>query len=157
MGKKIEGSPVYRRRLWKHLTRYFYLTMLLGLNVSTVMLLIGRISRHETVQIGTELMMFAFLAVMDLWILPICLLEINSLQLTDSGLKVGTVYGIWQIPYEDVVSFKLNEQLVWATLRTKRGFYLINRKDLVNFNELPHRLAEKLDSHVFKFGGSSLH
>jgi hypothetical protein len=90
--------------------------------------------------------MFAFLAVMDLWLLPICLLEVNSLQITDKGLRVGTIFWRWLLPWSDIVSFKMNENLVWATMRTKRGFYLINRKDISNFSELRPQLTEMLDS-----------
>jgi hypothetical protein len=143
--KKCEG-PVYRRALWKHFSRYFYVFMLLGLNLSTFMLLLGRLQRHESINIGSELTMFAFLAVMDLWLLPICLLEVNSLQITDKGLRVGTIFWRWLLPWSDIVSFKMNENLVWATMRTKRGFYLINRKDISNFSELRPQLTEMLDS-----------
>lgn len=144
-GKKGEG-PVYRRALWKHISRYFYVLMLSGLNLSTFMLLLGRLQRHEPINIGSELTMFAFLALMDLWILPICVLEVNSLQITDQGLRVGTIFWRWLIPWSDIASFKLNENLVWATMRTKRGFYLINRKDISNFSELRPQLTEMLDS-----------
>lgn len=119
--------------------------MIAGLNVSTVMLLIGRLSRHEPVNIQSELFMFAFLLFMDLWILPICILELDYLEPGSEFLKVGNILWSSRLPWKDIVSLRMSQRLVWAILRTKRAFYLINRKDIPRFEELIVEIGAKIE------------
>lgn len=135
----------YKRALRKHLARYFYALMIVGLNVSTIMLLIGRLSRQQPVSFQSELMMFAFLLFMDLWILPICVLELDYLEPGPDFLRLGNILWSSRVLWADIVSLKMSDRLVWAILRTKRAFYLINRRDIPRFEELIVEIGEKIE------------
>ena len=137
---------VFRRRLFKHLLRYFYLLMLLGLTVSMPMSLIERVQLHHHIDLGSELFLLLFILGINLLILPSAFFEVNGIILNDDGLKIETMLLPVKVSFDQIVSLTVPNYLNWAILRTKRGFYLINRRDISNFNELYGLLAPKLPS-----------
>lgn len=95
---------------------------------------------------GVEVFQFLFVLFIDAYMLPSLLFEINSLAIGENGLEIGALLWRTRVPYEDVVSFKVPTMLTWAILRTKRCFYLINRRDIPKFQELMVLLGARLPS-----------
>jgi hypothetical protein len=143
-GPKVEH--VFRRRLIKHLLRYFYLLMLVGLTVSMPMSLIERAQLHHHIDLGSELFMLFFILGINILILPSAFFEVHGIIFSEDGLKIETMFFPVRVPFDQIVTFAVPNYLIWAVLRTKRGFYLINRKDIANFDELYGLLAPKLPS-----------
>ena len=141
-----KGEQVFRRKLVKHLLRYFYLLMLVGLTVSMPMSFVERAQLHHHIDLGSELFMLIFILGINILILPSAFFEVNGIIFSEDGLKIQTMLFPVRVPFDQIVSFTAPNYLVWAVLRTKRGFYLINRKDIANFDELYGLLAPKLPS-----------
>lgn len=141
-----EDLPSFRRKARKSLVRYFYLLILLGLNISMPMSMIERAQHKLAVDFGAEVFLLVFIFGLDLVMLPSLLFEVNGVIVAKGSLIIETLFGRHTIADEDIVSLKLPKFLVWAVLRTKRGFYLINRRDIPNFEELLSLVAPKLPS-----------
>ncbi|CAN5177470.1 hypothetical protein BH11CYA1_BH11CYA1_15690 [soil metagenome] len=137
---------IFRRRLFKHLLRYFYLLMLFGLTVSMPMSFVERLQLHQHIDLGSELFLLVFIVGINALILPSAFFEVNGIVFSDEGLKIETMLLPVKVRFDEIVSLAVPTYLVWAVLRTKRGFYLINRRDIANFNELYGLLAPKLPS-----------
>ena len=137
---------VFRRRIFKHLLRYFYLFMLIGLSVSMPMSMIERAQLHHQIDLGSELFMLLFIVGINVLILPSAFFEVNGIIFKDDCLKIETMLLPVTVPFDHIVSLTVPNYLVWAVLRTKRGFYLINRRDIANLDELFSLLAPKLPS-----------
>lgn len=137
---------VFRRRIFKHLLRYFYLLMLVGMTVSMPMSLIERAQLHHRIDLGSELFLLLFIFGINVLILPSAFFEVNGIIVKEDGLKIETMLLPVIVPFDQIVSLTIPKYLVWAVLRTKRGFYLINRRDITNLDELFGLLAPKLPS-----------
>lgn len=141
---------VFRRRLFKHCLRYFYLLMLCGLSVSMPMSFVERAQLHQHIDVGSELFLLLFIVGINALILPSAFFEVNGIIFSNDGLKIETMLLPVKVKFDDIVSLTAPNYLVWAVLRTKRGFYLINRRDITNFNELYGLLAPKLPSEALE-------
>lgn len=139
-----EELPSFRRKARKSLVRYFYLLILLGLNISMPMSMIERAQHNMAVDYGAEVFLLVFIFGLDVVMLPSLLFEVNGVIVGKDSLIIETLFGRHTIADSDIVSLKLPTFLVWAVLRTKRGFYLINRRDIPNFDELASLMAPKL-------------
>ncbi|MDP3507337.1 MAG: hypothetical protein Q8T09_05060 [Candidatus Melainabacteria bacterium] len=139
---------VFRRRIFKHLLRYFYLFMLIGLSVSMPMSMLERAQLHHHIDLASELFLLLFIVGINALILPSAFFEVNGIIVKADGLKIETMLFPVSVPFDQIVSLTVPNYLVWAVLRTKRGFYLINRRDIANLDELVGLLAPKLPSGV---------
>ncbi|MBP9094756.1 hypothetical protein KBI23_27300 [bacterium] len=137
---------VFRRRIFKHLLRYFYLLMLVGLSVSMPMSMIERAQLHHHIDLGSELFLLLFIVGINALILPSAFFEVNGIIVRADCLKIETMLLPVTVPFDQIVSLTVPKYFVWAVLRTKRGFYLINRRDIANLDELFSLLAPKLPS-----------
>lgn len=138
----------FRRHKVKHYPRYFFLLVTLGLNFSMVMSFVDRWLHGFHFQLAPELMQFGFLLFIDLYILPFLLLELNSIGFGEKELTLGALLWRVKVPYEDIQEFSCPPYWAFAVLRTRRCFYLINRRELGVFAELQALMAEKLASRV---------
>ncbi len=136
--------PSFRRKGRKNLVRYFYLLVLLGLNISMPMSMIERAQHKLSVDFGSEVFLLVFIFCLDAVMLPSLFFEVKGVIVAADSLTIETLFGRHVIANEDIVSLKLPKFLVWAVLRTKRGFYLINRRDIPDFEELLSLMAPKL-------------
>lgn len=140
------ATPLFKRALRKHIACYAFFACVLLLNIATPMSFVNRYSHHMPMNMGVEVFQFLFVLFIDAYMLPSLLFEINSLAIGENGLEIGALLWRTRVPYEDVVSFKVPTMLTWAILRTKRCFYLINRRDIPKFQELMVLLGARLPS-----------
>jgi hypothetical protein len=143
-GPQVEH--VFRRGIFKHLLRYFYLLMLVGMSVSMPMSMIERAQLHQHIDLGSELFLLLFIVGINILILPSAFFEVNGIIVKADGLKIETMLLPVTVPFDQIISLTVPNYLVWALLRTKRGFYLINRRDIANLDQLYSLLAPKLPS-----------
>ncbi|MBK7746789.1 MAG: hypothetical protein IPP57_10700 [Candidatus Obscuribacter sp.] len=125
-----------QRKRRKHYVRFFFLFFVVMLNVSTIGSLVGRLLHHGQVSLTAELFQFVFNLALDLYILPSLLLEADSVEVDDQGINIKVLLWQSQLKFADVQSFQVIKYFTWAILKTRRCFYLINRRDLPNFDEL---------------------
>lgn len=141
-------AVVFRRKTFKRIIRYFYLLMLTGLVVSLPMSMIERHQHHLSIDFKAEAFLLVFILAMNVLILPSSLFEVHAVIVKNDGLRLETMFAPVDIAYDDIVAFKLPPYLIWAVLRTKRGFYLINKRDIGNFDQLLGFLAPRLPASV---------
>jgi len=134
----------FRRHTLKHFPRYFFLIIVLGMNISMWMSVWTRLHSGFAFDLGQEAIQFAFLLMVDLYLLPTLVLEVNSLGFANRTLIVGALLWRSKIPYESLRGFWMPKYLAFAVLRTPRCFYLIRRKDLGDFDRIMDLMVEKI-------------
>lgn len=142
--RSLSHLPAFRRKARKHYVRYFYLLVLLFLNISFLMSMIERAQHRLYVDFGSEAFLLVFILGLDCVMLPSLLFEVNAVLVREDALIIETMFGSRTVFYGDIVSMTMPKYLVWAVLRTKRGFYLINRREIPDFDQLLALLAPKL-------------
>ncbi len=133
----------FKRAGWKHFSRWFLFVFVVGLNVSMPMSLVERLLKHVTISPGPELVQFLFLLGCDLYFVPVCVFEVNSVKIAGDEMEVATLLWKAKLTKKDIVSLKTPNILTWALLRTRRLFYLINRVDIPNFDQLAALIGQR--------------
>lgn len=141
-----EKSEYFQRARWKHWLHLFGFTVILLLNFSLI---------QETLQLSTDPRAHTFveqlpslllLLLVDLTMLPPIIFEVDKLIATSDKLIVNTL--LWQakIPWDAIVAIWSPIYMAYAVVRTKRCFYLINKRDIQPFTEVLEILQRKAAS-----------
>jgi len=138
------GEITYKRRTRTHVFRWLMFIFLAGLNIAMIMSFLERLYKHVPMQVGPELVQFLFLIACDMYFLPTAIFEVNYVTLCGEELTVATLLWKSKLARKDIVSFVAPRWLTWGLLRTPRCFYLINRADIPNFDELADNIEQKL-------------
>ncbi|MBS1993602.1 MAG: hypothetical protein JSS83_23970 [Cyanobacteria bacterium SZAS LIN-3] len=138
------GEKTFKRAVWKHCLRWLLFVFLVGLNIAMPGSLIERLIRHVPIQPGPEAVQFLFLLLCDLYMLPSAVFEVNSVTVRDGEVILGCLLWKSKLKKDQIVSFKIPKMLTWALLRTPRCFYLINRADFGNFEELATLIEQRV-------------
>jgi hypothetical protein len=143
--KILEATQIiYKRATWKHAQRWVLFVFVVGLNIAMSMSLIDRIFSHKMViEPLHELLQFGFMLLVDIYFLPVCLFEVDSVTVRGEELLVANLLWEAKLTKKDIVSLQFPKLLASAILRTHRCFYLINRADIPNFDELVSLIAQK--------------
>ena len=145
---KDEQKVLYKcsRLRRKHYMRLFFFFCLFLLNAASLLSLINRLVDHRAVQVSAELFHFLCVFVIDIYMVPSVIFEVDELTVREDGLTVKAL--LWQrhLRFEQVVSFQNHKNFLWAILRTARCFYLINKRDMKNFDQLVEILDSRLPS-----------
>lgn len=134
---ELPAEAIYKRPLWVHFVRYFGLIVIIVLNVSMVMANIEHHQKGEVIDISKEIICYLFLLLIDATMLFPILFEINSAKVSLQGITIGTT--LWRRTYKWQDIFKFNRgpsYLKLAIIKTQRCFYLINKKDVKEFEML---------------------
>ena len=139
------GSKVltFQRARWKRYIRYFGVFVLFWLNVSLVLATIEIHSTHESPDIWRELLSFVIVLFFDVTILLPTLIEADTIWATSEALTVGTIFWKSKIAWPDIVAFHNPVWLTYAILKTRRSFYLINKRDMQPLDELLATIEHK--------------
>ncbi|MBU6451452.1 MAG: hypothetical protein KGS72_06725 [Cyanobacteria bacterium REEB67] len=140
----MNEDRVFKRAIWIDIMRWLLMLCVVGLNIFLPISVLTRVLHHGTVNFGFEAVQGLFLLACDMYFLPVCLLEPKSITLQGDELVVNTLLWKARLCAADIVSFSVPRALTWGLLRTKRCFYLINRSDIKNFDELAVLIAQRL-------------
>jgi hypothetical protein len=142
--KILKASEVtYKRAFWKHVYRWILFIPLVGLNIAMPMSLIERISNFRVINPLFELAYFGVLFLFDLYFLPVCLFEVNSVTVRGEELIVANLLWKVKLTKKDIVGLQMPKMLASVILKTARGFYLINKADIPNVDELLTLIGQK--------------
>jgi hypothetical protein len=147
-GKKEEepGVETYKRALWKHLLRYVILSTIVLLNISTVMSFLTRLPDKQMMNPWQEIFFFLTVAIVNLLFAVPAIFEVNRARLAPEGLQLNTLLWRTRLKWSDLVEFEQPRFLKFAILRTKRCFYLINRRDIYSYESLARSIKDKMAS-----------
>lgn len=127
--------------------RLFFFFCLFLLNVASPLSLINRIVvDSRTVQVSAELFHFLCIFVIDIYMVPSVVFEVDELTIREDGLTIKAL--LWQrdFRFDQILAFQNHQNFLWAILRTARCFYLINKRDMKNFEQLVEILDSRLPS-----------
>jgi len=137
-------TDYYRRPRWKHFVRIFGFFVLLALPfvliAADLQLLATQANSPKFLK---HILMDVFLVIVDLTMLVPIFFEVDSVQAAPDKLTLKTIFWKGVIPYSEIVAFKTPSLWQFALVRTKRCFYLINKKDIPRYEELVKTIAEK--------------
>jgi hypothetical protein len=133
----------YQRAAWKHLYRWILFIFVAGLDIAMPMSLLERISHHMVIKPMPELAQFGFLFFVNCYFLPVCLFEVNYVIVRAEELVVANLLWAARLKKGQIVSLTTPRLLVGGLLRTARCFYLINRADIPNSDELLTVISER--------------
>jgi len=138
----------YTRPKWKHATRVFGVLILLLLNFSMVMSDIERHSKHMQLDFGKEALTYLVLLFFDITILLPLIFEVNQVDVNSEQLILKTIFFAAKLKWADIVYFKKPLYLKFGIVRTRRCIYLINKKDIKNFDDLAETIMAR--THVIE-------
>lgn len=133
-----------QRKRSLHRKRLFFFVCLVMLNFSGPLSLASRLLRHGDPNWGAEIFHLVCVIVIDLYMVPSVIFEVDSVEVNESGLVIKNLLWKSTPTFAEVKSFDVRQFFVWAILKTRRCFYLINRRDLPNAEELIALLQSRL-------------
>lgn len=134
---ELPAEAVFKRPLWVHLIRYFGLLVIIVLNVSMVMANIEHHMKNEVIDISKEIICYLFLLLIDATMLFPIVFEINSAKVSLESITIGTTLWRVTLKWQDVIKFNRGpDYLKLALIKTRKCFYLINKKDMKEFDML---------------------
>jgi hypothetical protein len=156
MAKKQEDFQVmdtFQRPRWKHGTRIFGFIVMAVLNVSLVMSDVERIGKHHELSLIQEVITYLALIVIDATLLLPIVFEVDKVIVQDSRLILKTLFWTAKPPWSDLISFSNPKMLKFGILKTKflktkKIFYLINRRDIRGYDRLAQILSERINATV---------
>jgi len=131
-----DEAHVYSRARWRHAVRIFGVMVLLLLNVSMIGALATRNLHGHTMPIDKDLQLIGLVLFCDISILLPMLAEVDRAQALQDKLILNTMFWKAKIPWADIVAFKAPSYLKFSILRTRRLFYLLNKRQLDRYDDL---------------------
>src|SRR5262249_15592823 len=133
----------YRRARWKHLIRIFGMIVLA---LFPIALLGAEIQRHQAfpnADLRRILLMDLVLILVDLSMLVPIIFEVDTALVTNDKLVLKTILWKATLAWQDILSFKSAPPWRFAMLKTKRCFYLLNKRDIKRFEQLAETITSK--------------
>ena len=145
MVEKKEPLAVYERHVSKTVYQFFGLLVVLGLNVSIVGSDVSRCLAHgHLVTDWRALPTYAFVLFCDFVLFLPMLLQVKRVLLFDDQMVVETIFWKSRLRWSDIVRFWQPPHSRLAILKTKKILYLLNPRDIGDFDDLVGKVKEKL-------------
>ena len=96
--------------------------------------------------VSKELLFFVFVGIVNVLFAVPAIFEVNRARVTNETLQLNTLLWRSRLKWSDLVEFEQPRFLKFAILRTKRCFYLINRRDIIAFDSLARSITDKMAS-----------
>lgn len=106
----------------------------------------AHIVRHvptSTLPLLREAIGFFLVAGCHLMVIPSIVLEANKVEVTPDRLILDNLIWRTKIKWEDITAFNAPRILKFAILRTKKFFYLINKRDIERYDDLADIIVHK--------------
>lgn len=95
---------------------------------------------------STEALLFFLVSLISLILLPQLVLEIQYVKVEEDGLRLrNLLFGVKE-KWEDLLFLRDPPYLKFAMLRSKRFLYLLNRRDLPDFDRVVEIIRKKATS-----------
>ncbi|MBY0356490.1 MAG: hypothetical protein K2W82_00700 [Candidatus Obscuribacterales bacterium] len=133
----VEPKPErFERARWKHYIRFFFVGIMLVLFGG---LLLQSYDLHVNYHRGfnpKEVFIYVWATIIFLPFLPTLIFEIDKVETNEQGLELDNLIWHSHENWSDLTSLKTPIYLKFAILKGKRGFYLLNKRDLPDFGKL---------------------
>lgn len=88
------------------------------------------------------MLLYVVLLIFICTILIPTIFEVRQIKVTALGLELSTIFWRSNLAWQDIVAFRHPDYLKIAMIKTRKCIYLINKRDLSNYEELEKRLSE---------------
>ena len=140
-------TRTFERAKWKHYVRWFAFLFVLVLDATLVASSINaHFIRHiptAPLSLAREGIGFFLVACCHLMVVPSIVLEANKVEVTPERLILDNLIWRTKIKWEDITAFNAPRILKFAILRTKKFFYLINKRDIERYDDLAEIIEHK--------------
>lgn len=139
-------AHIYRRTKWQHFVRFVAFGGVMALDFG----LLGSAISHHLVKtyslasIGKEALAYFLVLLCNMAVLPSILLEANTVEVTDDRLILNNLLFRSALPWSEITSVIAPIYLKFAIIKTKKFFYLLNKRDIEGFPELINTIREKV-------------
>lgn len=134
----------YQRAAWKHFIRYFVVFTIVVLNFSSVMSTLTRVQSGRGIDPMFELFTFAMVGVVNLLFLLPVVFEVNKVIVDSDSIWMSTLFFRRRVKWEQISSFEQPRMLKYGIVWTGRCFYLINKRDLMPYDQLARTIQGKV-------------
>lgn len=141
------GEPVaiteFKRPRWKHFLRLLTFT---GIILLYIMFGFTSYNSHIVLHHGFSIkegIAYILALAIAVPIIPSVLMEADYVKIEPDGLLIKNLIYRTKVAWEDITKFSDPLYLKFGILRTKKAFFLLNRRDLPNYNQLVETIREK--------------
>lgn len=140
----FEEKNVFKRHWFKHFSRLFVSIIIVALNFCMIMSAIDRYTHHVAMPLQLELSSYLFLIFIDVVMFIPMLLEANEVITTPEYLTLKMLYFKKKLAWSQVDEVKQWSLLVYTGIKSGRCFYLINRREIKDYEKLAKIIAERV-------------
>lgn len=143
-----EATPTineFKRSRWKHFTRWLVFGFAVFLYISLMYMTFSAHVLHGQGFSLKEVVVYIMCTILMVPILPSVVLEVDSVKTDDDSITFNNLLFRKKEKWENLVSFSNPIYLKFAIVKSKSFFYLLNRRDLPNFEMLVERIRMKTD------------
>ncbi|MCW5822243.1 MAG: hypothetical protein KIT34_05535 [Cyanobacteria bacterium TGS_CYA1] len=142
-GFDIDANHSFKRALWKHILRIFWVLVVVVLNVAMVGSFVDRYQDHRLLHPAREIFFFMFLALIDVFMAAPMILEANKVDTDKEAITLHLLAWRVRIPWQEVREFSQPSFIKFTILFSKNCRYFLNKYDLNNFNQLAQIILAK--------------
>ena len=139
---EVQASEFLRSR-WKHYVRWIVFCIVLFLYFSLLLMSYRAHILQGKGFLPQELVVYILCSIMLLPILPSVVLEVDYVRVEDDGIVFQNLVYRKKEKWEDITKFTNPQYLKFAIVKTKKFVYLLNRRDMPNFDQLAQSIEEK--------------
>lgn len=135
---EVEG----RLPVWKIVVRLGGFALVVVLNIALIM---SNVINHSGVpHHWRDYFLYGALLFFNATILIPALFEVRWLKMTKDGLELSTLWWKSTLSWSDLLEFRHPHYLKIAMLKTRKCMYLLNKRDLTNYDLIESGLVEKV-------------
>lgn len=137
-------NNVFARTRVQNAFRVFGMLVVICLNITSIGSFCDRLTHHLPINPIFELVSLIVVLFFDVTILLPIVFEVDSATAEPDRLILKTTLFKKSIPWSNIVELRSPVYMRIAILRTKRCFYLINKRQISRYDELSAIVTDKL-------------
>ncbi|MGH9548720.1 MAG: hypothetical protein ACRD3W_05060 [Terriglobales bacterium] len=122
----------------------FIMLTIITLHIAMIGSLVDRSLHHRHLVLAKEAVQFVFLFFIDITLLMPVVFEVDKLRIDEDKLVLKTLVFTHTIAISDILEFKSPPFLRVGLLRTRRCFYLINKRQFDQYDDLARAITSRL-------------
>ena len=142
-----KGLPIiYKRNRWQHFVRFVAFGGIMALDFGLVGSAISHhlVRTYSMLSLGRELLAYFLVLLCNLVVVPSIVLEAHTVEVTDDRLILNNLLFATSLPWEDIKSVVAPVYLKFAIIKTRKFFYLLNKRDIDGFSDLINTIRQKM-------------
>jgi hypothetical protein len=140
----IQPLNDFERKSVKNVSQAVGFVIIVGLNFSLIGSDIHLIYTRHVLNWYNELMTASFLIFLDVTTLLPMIFQVRRLRMWEDKIIISTLFWTSNLTWDQISDLIHPRNLTLSILKTKRVFYLINRKDLPEIEFFFAKVKEKL-------------